>query len=546
MHFDPSYFTDNTGKFRFPAYTLNWTGLVQIRDLTDYKKECFYGLSDEAIRSFSLHDFESAKLTAKFAVESLLNFVNRFPESSFNKGISKSVFCSLLELYSPFDSDFTKEEDRHKVHFEPREIKGADVVGIMKQMDISADPEKFWAGLPKARLSNICIANNIRPQTNKKYNIQQLIANHVPFPEIVAIPTPLFKDVYLNFADLYIQSIQQSTIHFHPRLLKDLWAAVSNANERTPIVLKVKQLLKSSYWLNGSLPAINYDSWSNNVFTFLPPLPATDPLFAKKYKDPNDAPDKPWYLKAKEGTFDRTVFTREGEFCFPDYSDASTGMVYVGDMTNYKKVYGANYSLDKMERNFVTPEWEFQELEAFIEDLPATYMKEGISGLRLRDIISNHYYYLNSNEEDTGNYELLSENDPLVKNGFFEAIDQADFNAASSWNTMPEEALAATCKENNIKPAKQKVAMIWQLIDNNVPFPLKWYKPTPALIEYYRTFIELYITDIQQGTNHFHPLYFQSMWEELKELHYTAELNERINAILANPYWEDRLYIALL
>lgn len=92
MHFDPSCFTDNTGKFRFPAYTLNWAGLVQIRDLTDYKKECFYGLSDEAIRSFSLRDFESAKLTPKFEVESLLDFINRFLESSFNKGISKSVF----------------------------------------------------------------------------------------------------------------------------------------------------------------------------------------------------------------------------------------------------------------------------------------------------------------------------------------------------------------------------------------------------------------------------------------------------------------------
>lgn len=72
--FDSSYFNDPvTGKFRFSAYTTNWKGVLQARDLTPYKKECFRGLPEDEISNFDLKRFESAKLPPLFAVESLMN-----------------------------------------------------------------------------------------------------------------------------------------------------------------------------------------------------------------------------------------------------------------------------------------------------------------------------------------------------------------------------------------------------------------------------------------------------------------------------------------
>jgi hypothetical protein len=485
-------------------------------------------------------------------VEELDAFIKRFPESSFNKGISKSNLCDLLDLYNPVNTNYDKVDERNDVGFPKHEIEEAIQLGLMTRIDISVDPVKYWSKFTKEELRDTGLEYNIRPAANKKKTIQKFLENNVPFPEVLARPAPPLKEVFLRFVDLYMLDVQQHTIHFHPRLLKELWLKISEVNDHSPIPEKVKQLLKSPYWMDSSfvVPAATSSSnWSNSAFTFQLPLPSEEPKFRQEAEDPNDAFNGPFYLKAREGSFDETFFkdASTGHFRFPDYTEKYTGMGYVCDKTNYKKKYPAvnDFSLDQMERNFITPEWEFRDLHDFIEDLPATYLREGLSGTRLKDIFGSNFQYINEGTAHAMHYELLVPNDPLIRYGFFEEADQSLFVRAKSWDAMSDEALAAICKENDIKPSKQKVNMIWELIDHNIPFPLTWYKPTTALIHYFNSFIDLFITDIRNSTDHFHPLYFASLWEELKDGYYNFKVNEKINDILSHPYWKDRLYRAL-
>src|SRR5882757_3016655 len=85
--FDENYFKDpQSGQFVFPDYNTHWKGMVRFKDITKYKRDYFDGLSKKEIVQFNLAEFEYSFLPPEFQIETFPNFIQRFPEASFDKG----------------------------------------------------------------------------------------------------------------------------------------------------------------------------------------------------------------------------------------------------------------------------------------------------------------------------------------------------------------------------------------------------------------------------------------------------------------------------
>lgn len=550
-NFDPSYFRHpHTGKFRFPAYTLDWKGLVQIRDNTSYKKQLFRNLSAAEIDRFDLQQFEKAKIVYALEVESFESFFNRFPLSCFNKGITRSDLDFYFSMYEDYLAD---EKTDYIPAFNPSEIEAAIEAGLLT-LDYSPDKVKSnLRSLGKNALLDYSLEHNIPPATTVPKIIEQLMKSDVPLPEVPAKLTNKLKEVHLDFVHFYLHDIIKHTAHFHPALLHAVWSILKEDGSGLLIPKLAAQILKKPYWLSEDCyelpPVADTASMASLVFTYQPPEPAIDLDFSKKQVDPNDVNAKDTYWKARPGSFDESFFMKGSTFCFPDYTDNPAALVFVGDKTNYKKKYldglspekVSNYSLDELERNFSHPTWEVRSFNDFVEDLNDDHFEDGINGKRVAEYFCDFSFRSVDAINLKAYSNLMSATDAFVQLGYFEKSDQAAFSRAATWNRMPLPALAAICAENGIKASKSKFTTVWTLVNNDVPIPLDWYHPTSKLIELYHSLTKIYLDDLVAHTNHFHPLYIESLWTYLLDEGLENLLEEKVIEYLSKPYWEDRL-----
>lgn len=268
------------------------------------------------------------------------------------------------------------------------------------------------------------------------------------------------------------------------------------------------------------------------------------------------------YVKGVAGTFDENFFKdpQSGQFTFPDYNTHWKGIVRLKDITKYKKDFAerlskkqiANLSLDNFEYHFVPPEFKVESFPDFFKRFPEACFNKGITKARVIFLFErfvdwithaesiekygegsypvNEYYYMN--HEDIKEALVL---------GLLEAVVQP--NAVKYWSnqyTLPE--LNELCDDHDIIPGRNKAATIESLIAQKIPFRHAVVAPTELLKQTYWSFIDLYVNDIRDNADHFHPLYLAHLWRHILGSCYERGARRRIEKIIANPYWNNRLY----
>ena len=274
--------------------------------------------------------------------------------------------------------------------------------------------------------------------------------------------------------------------------------------------------------------------------------------------------DKPRiYLKAVAGTFDENYFKdpQSGQFAFPDYNTHWNGMVRFKDITKYKKDFFdglskkeiAQFNLDEFECNFVHPEFLIETFPNFIRRFPAASFDKGISKAQLLFLFEKFVDWITYAE----NTEKYGEDLRPVEEHYYMQHEEirealalgllttvAPHDAANHyWSTQyTAPQLKELCTRHNIKPGATKSATIERLIEENVPFNHLVVAPTELLKQTYWSFIDLYVDDIRNNTDHFHPLYFEPLWKHIRRYCDERGARRRVEKIVDNPYWANRLY----
>jgi hypothetical protein len=257
--FDESYFKDpQSGQFTFPDYNTRWKGMVRFKDTTKYKKDFAERLSKKQIANLNLDNFEYHFIPPEFQVESFPNFIRRFPEACFNKGISKARVLSLFEQFVDWmtyaenaekygESHNPVDEYYYMYHKETRE---ALALGLLETV-VQPNAIKYWSNqYTSPELNELCDKHDITPGKNKAVTIEMLIAKKIPFKHAVVAPTELLKQTYWSFIDLYVNDIRNNADQFHPLYLAPLWRHLQRHCDERGARRRIEKIVANPYWNN--------------------------------------------------------------------------------------------------------------------------------------------------------------------------------------------------------------------------------------------------------------------------------------------------------
>ncbi|HTE26833.1 hypothetical protein [Flavitalea sp.] len=245
------------------------------------------------------------------------------------------------------------------------------------------------------------------------------------------------------------------------------------------------------------------------------------------------------FLKGKAGSYDESLFSdaSTGEFCFPDYNAGWKGVVKLKDHTKYKQ----GSSIEEFEYYFFSPAIEVPDFETFLEQLPGDYFPVNTSGGKLFELFEEYQDFVQGHVKASYYFEQFRDPSELVQAALFYKVDNSALKPADLWEEIAPVKVDEICIANNIRPVKNNEANIKKLVENNIPFPYEFYRPTDLLKEIYKRFTILYVEDIKVNTDHFHPLYLQPLWEEVERSCGNEDIEEQVNAILKSKFWKQRL-----
>jgi hypothetical protein len=293
-------------------------------------------------------------------------------------------------------------------------------------------------------------------------------------------------------------------------------------------------------------------TFSNAVFTLLPPDEVPDPLFDNSPDQEEEDDDYNSYKKAVEGSYDKSYFVDEttGGFRFPKYNKDWQGLVLIRDLTPYKNQYfdylgpeqRKAFTIDDFESQFHYPVFDVQDFPDYLENLPDACFNKGISRAAVLRLFDDFEDFIRGEADADDCLETGMENSPALQAGLVELVDKSAMTPEKLWEDYASQnEVEQLCKANGIQPMKRNSANIKKLLEKNIPFPREFVRPTQLLKDCYTSFIDLYVEEIKRSTNHFHPLLFKDLWEEVKRECNNDEVEKKVKKILAAPYWKDRL-----
>lgn len=298
--------------------------------------------------------------------------------------------------------------------------------------------------------------------------------------------------------------------------------------------------------------------FSNAVFTLLPPHEVPDPQVDNKPNREEDDDKEDYqlyrsYKKAVEGSYDKNYFVDEttGLFCFPRYNKDLQCLVSIRDLTPYKNQYFAYlgpkqrkaFTIDDFETKFIYSAWDVQDFPGFLENLPEACFNKGVSRKEVLSLFKNFENFISDGMPAGDYFETDLKCTAALQAGLVELTDKNTIKPGKLWaDHISPDKVVEVCKANGIKPAQRNSANIKKLVDKKIPFPFEGVRPTQLLKDCYTSFIELYIGEIKRSTDHFHPLLFKHLWEEVRRECSNENVEKKLKHILAPPYWKDRLY----
>lgn len=257
------------------------------------------------------------------------------------------------------------------------------------------------------------------------------------------------------------------------------------------------------------------------------------------------------YLKAIDGTFDESYFKDHvtGRFCLPNYNKDWKGLVKVKDITQYKDSDFAwarreekrRYTIDDFEKKFPFVVFEVQEFPEFLGKLPAACFNKGISKDNVIELFDEYEYVILGRTRREDCIDFYDDRQPAIDTGLLEIVDMSHKTEAERWGELEPATLREICDKHGLSTSRNSAPMIRKLIAEKVKFPYQALRPTELLLQCHALFVDLYIDQIRTNADHFHPLYLKDLWEEVAHVNYLVEsLEQKVNQILKNPYWEDR------
>jgi hypothetical protein len=245
--YDESFFTDpQTGKFRFPAYNPLFKGMISIKDESKYKQMYFTRLSAKETLAFTMDDFERNFDIPWFTTEKFSDFMDRLPESAFDKGISKENVLYLFKKLQRFIND---EEIEKYYIFEKDKSTDALRIGLLLPFDTgSIKPRELWGEVHTFTLRDICKANDIPTTSKRETMLERILQRNPDFPFNVVVPAPLLKETWLSFVDFYLNDIRENIDRLHPLYFEPVWEMVMDTNYGKSFKNRVQKLINSRYW----------------------------------------------------------------------------------------------------------------------------------------------------------------------------------------------------------------------------------------------------------------------------------------------------------
>jgi len=283
---------------------------------------------------------------------------------------------------------------------------------------------------------------------------------------------------------------------------------------------------------------------------------------------PTKKPSKKYteFKRGKDGTYDKSWFVDEyGKFRFPRYKSSKESLVKYKDVSEYKDFWGDLDSNEKkninkrfeFELNYELIEFEIEDFHDFLDRLSVKHLKKYLikkfDSIYFNDLTEFLIEYKNKISKEK--YLFSNEyTDTLYKNNFLSEYTFSSDKEKNEYyieyiNSLNVSDLKELSKKRGLKVSLKKQELINQIIEyndfNDIPFP---YIPNEKTNEFINYILSLYLKDIQNQIDTFHPLYIQKMWDVVKLDsgidEYCKEFdNPDYKEIYKSKYWEERMYI---
>lgn len=253
---------------------------------------------------------------------------------------------------------------------------------------------------------------------------------------------------------------------------------------------------------------------------------------------------------AKPNTFDKSYFVnpKTGNFQFPKYKHDNRFLIKITDETEYDYFdyldaeERREYELEDFEEDLCCPEVE-------VESFNSLFEKKSSKHLKPLEQLKNHWPVVEKliTLED-GEFAIFPEHSSLIENllknsYLFEQMIISDRDKDAYFSLHKIGELRGACKKEGIKGGKNKQEIITNMIESEKIFCLsKAVIPSPGFMSWFEGLVELYISDIRNNADRFHPLYLEDIWVRTSEDADIPILEEKIQAILESEYWLDRLH----
>ena len=265
---------------------------------------------------------------------------------------------------------------------------------------------------------------------------------------------------------------------------------------------------------------------------------------------------------AINNSFDDSFFKSEdGKFKFPRYKSEKENLVKIKDITPYSdfwkildskekacfsiKDFDHHYDGDGMIEVQVDDFWDFMKKLKILNLKPYEYLKGHIDGL---DYL---IFYIEEKPEDVPYiYPKDHLEKTLFKNGILSTYEFKSEQEAHEYykvhlNSLMVTELKELSKNAGLKPSLKKQELIDQLLANNIVNNLpKPYIKNEKFDEMINHFYDLYIKDIQNQIDKWHPYYIEAVWLEVQgnmTFPETSQLAIKINKIINEEYWAERI-----
>jgi hypothetical protein len=261
-------------------------------------------------------------------------------------------------------------------------------------------------------------------------------------------------------------------------------------------------------------------------------------------------------MRAIDGTYDKAFFVNPetGQFRFPNYNADNRFIVKIKDETNYRDLhwYGLSqeekqsYGLKEFELFYMTPDvyvesfWEIFDKPKKAHLKPYQFLHE--YGEHLRMVIEE---LENDNNAQFFEGDFLI--DELIKKDFanlYEYKNETEkYNSYIEYiNDQPVTTLKEICRKAGLKVSLKKQELADQIIQNKIPVEIpKPYILNDSFHAMMKHFYNLYMEDVKNRLDTWHPLYIADVWKEVKLQVECKEIEKMVDEIIRTEYWATRL-----